>query len=574
VSELGTPEESSQLLNISADHAIARDCATVVAFVGRALRGPIDRAVTINSFTQYQSIFGGLWQYSPLSYAIEHFFEQGGAEAVVVRVANGGSAPTLSLPCGESTLTLQALTSGSHEFLRVAVDYDNLGNALEEHLDQFNMVVQRVREPRSERIEVQETFRRISINPSTQRYVTNVLLESKLVRVVGEVPNERPNASRSGYYFESNQDGSDGKPLSDYDIIGSAIENTGLFALHQIARLSFLYIPSLSRAAAVGMSTLLVAERFCRERQAILIVDPPAKWLTVDDALQGCVDFAFHSSHAVMYFPRVLAMDRAQGRMETFGNGAVVAGILTRISSHTPIWSMDSEEHELVPRAGIRLASSLTESERWRLAAHGINTLRASRNANSIVPLARTLAGGVHAAADFGYLRPQRLTCFVIGRIETSTQWARHGRSEPDTWRRITKQIARFLHELTVLGAFPAAHSANQAFMVACDERTHSAVDLAEQRINIVVAFAASRMGQYHCFTITQSPLGSLIKRTAINQLQLPFVMEPWLDGKGLNGHGLNEHGLNDHRSGDSSKQLQVAPALDSTSQLVSGNVG
>jgi hypothetical protein len=508
----------------------------VTAFIGRTLRGPVNTAVTINNFAEFQSIFGGLWQPSSLSYAVEHFFEQGGLEAVIVRVINGGAAPTISLACGSETLVLQALTPGTREFLRAAVDYDNLGNDDES----FNLVVQRVRAPGSERIEIQETYRRVSTNPGTQRFIANVLTDSQLVRVRGAVPAQRPdltlpsNALTASGYANSNNDGNDGAPLTDYDVIGSATQHTGLFALDAIERLQFVYIPPLARADAeerdVGSSALVIAEAYCRRRHAMLIVDPPRAWANADDALRGLESFEFRSHHAVMFFPRIIAMDRLRARPATFGNGGAVAGMLARAESQRPVWAMDAPEVELVPRAGVRLAASLSESERWRLTSHGINALRSARNSSVIRPLARTLSGGAHSAADWGYLAPQRFANFIVTSIEHGTRWTRLVSSEPAVWQRVARQVARFMNELALLGAFPATAVAQQAFMVVCDERIHSAADLTAQRVNILIAFAASRIGQYHGFIVAQTPRGGSIRPVAVNALQLPVVIEPWLD--------------------------------------------
>ena len=41
-----------------ADHAIERLPTGVTAFVGRALKGPVNRAVAIKSFAEFQSVFG------------------------------------------------------------------------------------------------------------------------------------------------------------------------------------------------------------------------------------------------------------------------------------------------------------------------------------------------------------------------------------------------------------------------------------------------------------------------------------------------------------------------------------
>jgi hypothetical protein len=205
------------------DHAIGCLPTGVTAFVGRTLRGPVNRPVALRSFADYQQVFGGLWQPSPLAYAVEQFFESGGRQAVVVRVVNGGAPSTISLPCGDEVLTLEALSPGSREVLRASVDYDNIG-ANEE--DRFNLVVQRVRALGSEHIEDQEIFRRISIDPGSARYVGTALQESTLVRIRGSAAAVRPDRTfRPGArhpigYVDSNPDGDDGAPLTDYDLIG------------------------------------------------------------------------------------------------------------------------------------------------------------------------------------------------------------------------------------------------------------------------------------------------------------------------------------------------------------------
>ena len=110
-----------------ADRAIDRAPTGVGAFVGRTLKGPVSRPVPVRSFTEFQQTFGGLWQPSTLSYAVEQFFENGGASAYIVRVVNGAKPPTLTLPAGRGELRLIALHPGSREYLRASVDYDGIG---------------------------------------------------------------------------------------------------------------------------------------------------------------------------------------------------------------------------------------------------------------------------------------------------------------------------------------------------------------------------------------------------------------------------------------------------------------
>jgi phage tail sheath protein FI len=58
---------------------------SITAFIGRAKRGPVDEATTINSFGDYERIFGGLDLNSTMSYAVSDYYLNGGAQAVIVR---------------------------------------------------------------------------------------------------------------------------------------------------------------------------------------------------------------------------------------------------------------------------------------------------------------------------------------------------------------------------------------------------------------------------------------------------------------------------------------------------------
>ena len=106
---------------------IAHLPTAVTAFVGRTLKGPLGRPVPVSGFAEFQRLFGGLWQPAPLGYAVEQFFENGGRQALIVRVANGARAPTLRLPAGVGALLLQGRDPGTREYLRASVDYDGIG---------------------------------------------------------------------------------------------------------------------------------------------------------------------------------------------------------------------------------------------------------------------------------------------------------------------------------------------------------------------------------------------------------------------------------------------------------------
>lgn len=507
---------------------IEPNTGTVTAFVGRSLRGPVNSPVTLTSFADYQRIFGGLWQPSTLSYAVEHYFEHGGDCAVVVRVDNGATSATIELPCGNQKLTLEARAVGSREFLRVSVDYDNLSEQDQEY---FNLVVQRVRAPQSEHIEEQESYYRVSTNQTTNRYVATVLMESRLVRVRGEVPKQRPDlipcasAQHMVGYINSLPDGNDGAPLSDYDLIGSAADGTGMFALKSVPNFDFLYLPPLTREQDVGLSALLVAARFCREHHAMLIMDPPKEWRRVSDALSGMRELNFNSDQVVMFFPRVIALDRVRGGTAEFAGGGAVAGLLSQADIARPVWDSQQQEPELILRPGFRLPVDISEMDRWRLASQGMNTLQTMRRASAVTLVRRTLAGSSNASADWSYLGQRRFALYVMGSLERHTRWVLLASPGRAVWSRLIRQINEFFEQLVALGAFKSTHQ-GQKYFVVCDERINSVESGADATINILVGFLGAHDEQYHTFMLSHSLQGSSTRLVSVNRYQTPTQLE------------------------------------------------
>src|SRR5690606_8085824 len=183
------PDAFQRLLE--AERGIPVTAPTTVAFVGRTERGPVDEPVKIASFEDFRRIFGGHCPFSFVSFAVQHFFAQGGEAAVVVRVANRATRARLDLPAGGGFLRLQARVPGGREFLRASVDYDGV----EHDSLRFNLVVQRMSRPASQIVVDQEFFSGLSMLRADENFVADALADSDLVRIAGPLPHARPDAT-------------------------------------------------------------------------------------------------------------------------------------------------------------------------------------------------------------------------------------------------------------------------------------------------------------------------------------------------------------------------------------------
>jgi uncharacterized protein len=515
------------------DRTIAWLSTARTAFVGRTLRGPVNRPVMIKSFAEFQQIFGGLWQPSRLSYSVEHFFDNGGREALVVRVANGARGATLALAAGQESLMLQAVSPGTREFLRASVDYDNIPAGED---GQFNLTVQRVRVQGGSHVEDQEIFPQLSIAPLRERYVSEVLARSQLVRVVGKVPAQRPDrvldpGGGAAAYVCSNADGDDGAPLTDYDLIGSELERTGLFALSDCDYFNLLCIPPLTRTDDIGVATLLVAARYCKDRGALLIVDPPYEWHTADDALAGLRDWCLMTENALMYFPRILAHDKLRGHFESFAPCGAVAGMLARMDETHPVWSESRTEDALL-RPGYRPVCLVAEDRRKRLLLRGVNTLQAVRSVARVGVKPRTLAAGAAGAQEWQSLTARRLALFIVNSIERGTRWVVETDPSPETPQIVAAQTRLFFERLYEAGAF-GARRREESFYVVCDRRMNAEDEAHGGVFQFLIGFAASRRMEFHGYRIAHAASGSRVAPASLNRSKLaefcPEELE-WVD--------------------------------------------
>jgi hypothetical protein len=76
----------------SGHRSITGVSTSITAFVGRTVKGPVETPTRVTSVADFDRLFGGLSPDCPLSYAVQHFFLNGGTEAVIARIAHRDSS--------------------------------------------------------------------------------------------------------------------------------------------------------------------------------------------------------------------------------------------------------------------------------------------------------------------------------------------------------------------------------------------------------------------------------------------------------------------------------------------------
>ena len=171
-------------------HSITGVATAIAAFVDFFKRGPMNEAVEVFSFADFERVFGGLDTRSEASYAIQQFFLNGGSRAWVVRAAStsGGNSPT------KASVRAEREGSGATKALEFsAINEGEWGNSLRARVDHatsdpttlFNLTVSEVVIRESRAIVVaSEEFRELSMDSTSDRFVETIVnSESALIRL-------------------------------------------------------------------------------------------------------------------------------------------------------------------------------------------------------------------------------------------------------------------------------------------------------------------------------------------------------------------------------------------------------
>ncbi len=482
---------------------------TTAAFVGRALRGPLNTPVLVHHFGDFRRRFGDSWARSSLGPAVHQFFEQGGENLYVVRVANNARGAMICLPASGSALVLRALEPGSTERIRAAVDYDGI-DADDDSL--FNLTLQRI-DPTNGMIVDQEMFGRVSFVDGADRFVGDMLSSSTMVELERPHPTHRPDltsSSGSRYdltWVEHVQEGSDGVELSDYDLIGSQHKGTGIFALQQAEQFDLLYLPPCGKGVDTGPAAILAAELYCRQRGAMLVVDPDAEWHSAADMIEGVRDLGYASPNMLSYFPRVKTRGGPADAERVAG--AALAALLCKLDRTYGPWQ-SLEQEDLDFRGKLVPVSDVDDEDVYALQRAGINVVATGSAGRAIINGSMTMARGSESYRVFKSLSVRRLCLRIINTIDQSTRWAVFEKPDMNLTDRIRKQILTYFSCLADLGAF-----ANERFVVECDAGLCKREDRLEHGITILLVFHPIGSVESVSFTIHQAVAGCRVTSTA-----------------------------------------------------------
>ena len=164
---------------------------STAGFLGKAEKGPLDRALMVTSFAEFQSVYGGFLSDSFLAQAALQFFNNGGTRLYVVRVAKNAATADISLGDRKGT-PVKTITIAANSAGAWGNDLDiDVADGTRDPSNEFKIVVKRAGS-------VLETLDNLSIDPAKINFADNVAAaNSRFIRVTVDRTNNSNVAGAS-----------------------------------------------------------------------------------------------------------------------------------------------------------------------------------------------------------------------------------------------------------------------------------------------------------------------------------------------------------------------------------------
>jgi phage tail sheath protein FI len=304
--------------------------------------------------------------------------------------------------------------------------------------------------------------------------------------------------------------GADGAQAVTDLVPGSAAGKTGMYALEKADLFNLLCIPHYERTGNLTPTTISDASKYCRDRRALLIVDPNTGWEEPDDMLPSgtgplleAATAGIFRRNSAIYFPRIRAADpELDGALDLFPPCGAVAGIMARTDAERGVWKAPAGQEATIAGA-TSLAIALTDGENGRLNPRGVNCLRTFPVIGNVVWGARTLDGDDSLASEWKYVPVRRLALFLEESLYRGTKWVVFEPNDEPLWAQIRLNVGAFMQNLFRQGAFQGT-TPREAYFVKCDKETTTQNDINLGIVNILVGFAPLKPAEFVIVRIQQ----------------------------------------------------------------------
>jgi phage tail sheath protein FI len=509
-------------------HSIVAAPTSIAVFVGYSHPLKTDPAtfgqpIRLSSFSDYESVFGGIYVSSTLDcnlgHAIYQFFLNGGSDAYAVglqgeyQISGGPPQPItaatqlVATTGGGIVFEAKELTDSPNTALTVTINNVRSSSGVPgdplDTADYTFTYLTRV-----------ESYRGVLLTadglpPSSLPQaltIAGVNKASSLIQIT-------PSGNYGTAYANPNSVSVSLTTPPVANLIGtfSELDFTSVFQadqpLDKVQIFNLLIVPGVS-----DNGVLSAALAFAERKQAFVIMDPPANCGADQNIAVPTNDMnAYFVSGAVplsqngaLYFPYLKTSNPLTGDAMSLPPSGYVAGVCARTDATRGVWKAPAGLEAIVNNTiGVVDSGQMTDPRQGVLNLTGINCLRTFSGLGTVVFGSRTLVSFNTAFQDYKYVPVRRMALFIEQTLLQNLKWVVFEPNDEPLWLAIRMTIENFMLSLFNQNALQGS-TPSSAFQVKCDSTTTSPDDQTNGIVNIVVAFAPLKPAEFVVIKIAQ----------------------------------------------------------------------
>jgi uncharacterized protein len=500
---------------LSSSRAITAAPTSITAFVGYthpfqgecAETGKWGEAIRIFNFTEYERIFGGLYRSSfidsHVAYAVNQFFLNGGADAYVVglqpKYYDRATSPAPAEAITGASASVGGITFTAKQLTDLTGMTVTIGNVRPSGVDDTADIVIAYGSQ-------VETYRGVKVGSATDpRFIEKQLGSSRLVHVAGPYPGSFTGPGTIELSAMPVPSFPDWTTSSGSDFLGAFRDDS---SLDKVDIFNLLVVPGVADAG-VWSSAL----RFCEQKRAFFIVDPPEDATADGVGLVRTIASVATGPNATMptgapngalYFPYLKSIDPITNNVIHLPPSGSVAGIYARIDTKRGVWKAPAGlETSVLNTTGVVDEGRMTDMRQGTLNPIGVNVLRSFPGAGTVIWGARSTVTDNSAFQQWRYVPVRRTALFIEQSLIRNLGWVVFEPNDVPLWSAIRLSIENFMLSLFRQAAFQGA-TPSQAFLVKCDKTTTTQTDIDLGIVNIVVGFRPLKPAEFVIIKIAQ----------------------------------------------------------------------
>lgn len=476
--------------------------AAVAAFVGTSTNGGPVGPILINSWAQFQALFGGVANSNDdLAYAVYSYFSNNGSPCYVVRGVNadataasltindtqGSPLPSLKLTALAAGVWSSAATSPTRVFVTTIPSTANAGH--------FDLVVE---VGTGNTLAAREQFTDLTMDPNDSRYaieyVNSPVVGSKYVvaqdMVVAPYSATKNPAAVTKSPLTGGSDGT-GSPALD-TAATTLLANIDANLIINIPGATGAVVTTVANWAVTGGRHFVVAD-----------VPKPAASETAAGSVTAITTYAGtvpKVSQLAVYGPWLYEQDpnSRAGALRLTAPGGAVVGQYVRTDAVRGSWKAPAGTGNSLSGV-VQPYVVYTDAQLDTLAGLNVNVIKPIVGNGICIWGARTQAAGYPDK----YVPVRRALIEIKANLLALTRFSVFEVNDEDLWALVENTATQYLDGLLAVGGLKGA-DATSAFYVTCDEtnNTDQTVDAGEVHIDVGVAlqkpaeFVIIRLGQ------------------------------------------------------------------------------